>query len=215
MRKSSSVYDNVPESSFSRQIVVRTASTRSNVSTANNANTNNNITGTNQIWRRFRQITLIIYERTHDLESLSTSRFFVLKLIWLLCLMIAIFLSVYWVIETIMLYYQFEVSTEIRDVYQDRIAFPVITICNANPMGTPTANKYIQEYYLKRYNVSINTADEFLALLNNATIENDNDFIFYTTYSESFNQSLRENLTYNGLLACFNDVDCNLNDLEK
>lgn len=161
--------------------------------------------------RRLKQFVLLVYEKTHDLDREVSLRVFALKLIWLFFLAISICLCVFLVSVGILQYRKYEVATEIRDVYPDLIAFPVITICNVNPMGTPKANQLIRKYYLDNYEVNITTDDQFLALLNNETIYNDNDYILYSTYDPEFNQSLREYLAYNSIYVCLiEDLDCNV-----
>lgn len=168
--------------------------------------------------KRIKKLLLLFYDKTHDLDRDVSLQIFTLKLIWLVCLLISICLCVFLVIASVVQYRKFEVTTEIRDVYYDSIPFPVITICNSNPMGAPKANQMIRQYYLAKYKVKIATADDFLALLNNGTIQMDNDFIYYTTYNdEKFNKTLREYLAYNSVYVCLmNDVDCNhVRDFER
>lgn len=160
--------------------------------------------------RRVKQLILLMYEKTHDLDRDVSLRVFALKLIWLFFLALSVCSCVYLLTEGFIQYRKFEVVTEIRDVYPDHIAFPVITLCNVNPMGTPKANQLIRKYYLDNYRVNITSDDEFLALLNNETIYNDNDYILYSTYDSEFNQTLREYLAYNSIFVCLiEDLDCN------
>lgn len=151
---------------------------------------------------------ILFYENTHGREN--TLKYFIFKVLWLLSLLSCILICIFLVIESVLQYYKFEVATEIRDVFPNNLAFPVITICNANPLGTPRANSIIRKYYLDKYNVNITGGDDFLALVDNQTIQNENDYIFYTTYDPSFNESLREVLGYNLVFLCqMNEQDCN------
>lgn len=161
--------------------------------------------------RKARNLVLLFYSKTHDLDKDVSLRYFAFKLVWLVSLIVAIFLCVFFIFASIIQYYRYDVSTEIRDIYLDNITFPVVTICNANPLGTAEANEFIRKHYIRNYNVSISTGDDFLSLLNNGTIKDETDYIFYTTYEPGFNRTLRESFGFNSLVVCFmNDMHCNV-----
>ena len=149
------------------------------------------------------------HERIHDANRRRTSRYLVLKAIWIACFLISIAFSAYLVSETVMQYYKYDVTTKIRDNYLDSMTFPAVTFCNSNPMGTAKANQLIRQYYFQRYNVNISSGDEFLELLNNNTIENENDYIFYKTFDSNFNQNVREFLGFDWVFICMmKNIDC-------
>ena len=159
--------------------------------------------------KRFKNRYLEIREKIDDSNRRKTSRYLVLKTIWLTCLLISICFCTFLIIETIIQYYKYDVTTKIRDNYLDNMTFPTITLCNTNPMGTSKATHLIREYYLERYNVNITSGNEFLELFYNKTIPNDNNYIFYKTFDPSFNQTLREHLGFNIVFLCLmKNIDC-------
>lgn len=160
---------------------------------------------------------LLVYRKTHDLDRDVSLRYFFLKLAWLIGLFVSIGFSVVFIFHNIIRFYNYEVSTDIRDIYHDNLTFPVVSICNSNPLGTLEANNYIRQYYFDKYKVNITTADQYVALLNNGFIQNENEYILYMTYDPEFNQSLRELFGFDSMMATFmNDVSSRiLNEFER
>lgn len=171
----------------------------------------------NSLLQRMLDSILFVYEKTHGTRRVTPPRFIVLKLIWLLCLLVSMCFCVLLVVERIFQYNKFEVTSRIRDIYYDNMTFPVVTVCNFNPMGTPIANQLIRKHYLDNYNVNISSGEHFLALLANKTIENDNEFIFYSTFAPNFTSALKENLSHLAIYGCqIKEMRCDLvRDFER
>ena len=157
-----------------------------------------------------------IYGKLHDFDRDATLKHFPLKLIWLITFVVAIALAIYYNIKTIIQYQKYQVTTEIREIYQENLDFPVITICNVNPMGTNEANEFIQKYYADKYNVSVSTSDELIHLWKSGQIGNvreDMAYIFYKTYDPA-NQDLVGHFGLNTIVSCFmNEEQCELEHL--
>lgn len=156
----------------------------------------------------------LLTSKTHGLDRLASSRHFLLKLIWLSCLLLAIGTCVYSEIETFASFREYDVTTKIRESYQNEITFPAISICNANSMPTPNADAYIREFYAQKYNnVSIESYAQFYDLLRNDTVKDEFAYIQYSTYHPDFDTNVRASFGYREIIACtFNNVKCTLSD---
>lgn len=157
----------------------------------------------NDSWHKRLKYLASIFNSKSELNKISTSKYLIIKLIWFMCLIILILICTVLIANAINKYYKYEVSSKIRDIYPQRLAFPVITICNNNPMVTPEANEFIRKYYYNEYNVDISTSDEFFDLLNNGTINDENSFIEYMVNDPNFNATLRESFGYNYIKGDF------------
>ena len=145
----------------------------------------------------------LIYEKAHEIDRDISVKYFTLRVTWLIGLIISIAVSIFLIIESVVQYYKYDVSTEIRDIYLDNITLPVVTVCSANPMSTASANEFIRKHYLSKYKVNITTSDEFLSLMINKTIKNENDYLVYSTYDREFNQTMRRMFGYDSLIGAF------------
>ena len=119
--------------------------------------------------------------------------YFSLKIFLTICLITSSGLCSYLVIELILSYLSFGVSTTTRTLYETPALFPKLTICNINPFTT----KYAMEF-LKEINKELNP----------------NIDIFNQTQMNSFNFSYRTQLISNIKLTGRNRMNA-LNEREK
>jgi hypothetical protein len=74
-----------------------------------------------------------------------------LKAFLFICILISISLCAYLIIELVLSYLNFGVSTTTRTLYETSVVFPKVTICNVNPFTTRYALEFLKqinrEYY--------------------------------------------------------------------
>lgn len=68
-----------------------------------------------------------------------------LKIVLILILVIVTSLSSYLSIESILSYFDYEVSTKLRTVYETPTLFPKVTICNINPFTTEDSFNFLKD----------------------------------------------------------------------
>lgn len=143
---------------------------------------------------------------------LSKNTYWIVKSIWLLCLIVSIGLCIFLIVLNIR-HYQSQaknVITSVEIVDQDSMTLPVVTVCNLNPLLTDQAFQYIADYYLKTYNATFTNYTEFYDLLRRDKISNDLDWLLYRTFEPSFNKTLRKSFGLTELLWCqLNNSNCN------
>ncbi len=68
--------------------------------------------------------------------KLIETPYYTLKIFLFLCLLVSSGLCSYLIIELILNYYSYGVSTTMRTLYETPATFPKVTICNVNPFTT-------------------------------------------------------------------------------
>lgn len=161
-------------------------------------------------WKKFQLWTIYVYERSNNVNRERNLNCLSLRVFRTVCLFFSLSTCVFLIVQTIRDYYKYEVNTKIRDIYHDNLTFPVVSICNVNPMGTPKAAEFISNYYANHYGVNVSLPNQFIELLRNQTISNENEFIFYSTYDKNFNSSLRDEFSFKTIFLCLmHDSHCN------
>lgn len=102
-------------------------------------------------------IKLIKSLSTHGLPNLFRTKHLSLKLFWFCLTLTSTCLSIYFIIQTLIDYFKFNVYTEVRLIDNFELNLPVLTICNKNQLSKLT-------------NESL---DYFNTILNNSMIFND------------------------------------------
>lgn len=138
-----------------------------------------------------------LISKTHGLDRLVLSRNITMRVIWIACLLISTGVCSYLISQSILQYFDYEVDSRIREVHLEEIPFPEVLICNVNPLVTPTANKFIQDYFLENFNIIISKySDLFNSILEGFIPPDELDYILYTTYNPQFNISLKKSFGY-------------------
>lgn len=126
----------------------------------------------------------------HGLNRILT-RNTLFRSIWLTFFLASLGLCIYTVVTNIQQYLSYGVNTLVQVVPENTVTFPTVSVCNQNPFISRVANKYIEDYYLNTYNVTLNTYENFNRLIFNKQVPNDIDWLFYRTFDPEFNRTLR------------------------
>ena len=74
------------------------------------------------------------------------------RVVWLFIFVASVSFTAFIVNNTIMEYFDHEVVSQIRVVYEKPVEFPAVTICNNNPFTTKEAREiFLQNYYVPIY----------------------------------------------------------------
>lgn len=143
------------------------------------------------------------------MQSLSERPNLFLRLVWLVCLLGSVGICAFLITRLFLQYFQYGVTTTIRDIYVDNMSFPMVTVCNVNPMVTPAAEAYIREYILNQTG-----SDNVTSIydLNNIKggIDVDLQFMHYLTYASTFDPNVKLSFGYgvNGIIPNSYAVGC-------
>ena len=107
----------------------------------------------------------------------------ILRLAWSLIFIGLSSLTCFILVNIIIQYYQFGVSTSIQIIIESPTLFPTITICDANPFTTEQAEGMIQDFSLKNFGID----------LRNISFE---EFISYCSESAYFINAYVKNPSY-------------------
>lgn len=84
---------------------------------------------------------------THGVQRFTKATRRHTRLLWLVFILIALGLAIYVLANDVLQYLQHDVTTKIRIVDEKSVTFPVVSVCNMNPLVTPSAGQYIKEYF--------------------------------------------------------------------
>lgn len=76
------------------------------------------------------------------------------------------------------------------------IKFPVVSICNINPMVTESGNSYLRDYYNRKYGVDLKTYSDFYHAVKTGQIKDENSWLIYQTHEPTFNRSFLQKFGY-------------------
>jgi len=96
------------------------------------------------------QIKYLVYEDLTNEMARSIIKVFetphlLMKIFVVVILVLVTGLSSYLAIESVLSYFDYEVSTMFRTVYETPTLFPKVTICNINPFTTENSYKFLKE----------------------------------------------------------------------
>ena len=86
----------------------------------------------------------------HGLPNVFRSKYKILKLIWAIIFLAALGVSIYFLVNTIKEYLEYNVTTVVRSINVDELDFPIITLCNNNGIS----NQKGLDYFLSILNIS-------------------------------------------------------------
>lgn len=119
------------------------------------------------------------------------------KIFWLIFFLGMVGLCVFSVQKLLIDYFKFEVTTTIRTIPQTGDQqFPVVSICNQNPYVSPDANKYLQTYFINKFNI---TATSFEDLVKNLGLQNtikEINWAFYLMANNQINENKSHEIGY-------------------
>ena len=156
---------------------------------------------------------------THGLPNLSRTKYTFIKFIWLLLTISSAGVSVYFIVETLAEYSEYNVTTEVRLINaEESLEFPTISICNKNRFSTNYSKDLVNDLIKSEYNQSF---EEFF-YSNNTKQKLDYLVEFQDYHASKLFQNIgineREKYTLSmkdALLYCqFDQKDCTYSDFE-
>lgn len=148
---------------------------------------------------------------SHGFSHVTSARHLSMKIIWLICMLVSMSLCSVMIVRSSLDFGEYEVKTKIRQVIENEIDFPMLTICNLNPLVTDQAQRFIYDYF--RQNLDKNLAN----ITDKDMADNENiEWLLYTTYHPQFNDTLRKSFGYEMkqlIYSCrFNNKRLNVDD---
>lgn len=139
----------------------------------------------------------------HAIPRITQNRFFIIKVMWMICFLISSGVCSWFITKSIMDYLKYEVVSNIEINYQERLIFPIVSICDLNMFATSYANEVnflLFRSHMPPINLSITAK-----ILSNILLQ-----------SIGFDKTKLGNSLDNMIITCkFNGIDCNLgNDFE-
>jgi hypothetical protein len=152
--------------------------------------------------------------------KLVETPFISLKIFLSVCLIISSGLSSFLIIQLILDYLNYEVSTTSRTLYETPALFPQITVCNVNPFTTHYAAEFIKKINQDLYpDVDIFNEDQMKKLnfsMKNVFINKIKNFARYKM--NSLNETEKKKLSHSlqdMMPSCyFNQKECLVNDFD-
>jgi hypothetical protein len=173
------------------------------------------------MWENIKEISLELLSSTsiHGLPNIIRTKNWFIRIIWIICFMIALILCIFLITQSITNYLLFEVTTKIRIFYEYPSDFPSVTICDTNPFKTNISFNFIREV-LRNYSIdegvlTNRTDDIYLTKLYN---DIDNISYILKSYASSGKISDEEKKKFGKkleeiLIICrFADDDCSTDD---
>ena len=135
-----------------------------------------------------------------------------LKVMWTICFLGALFYSIYTITSIVISFLQFDVLTNQQVVVESPVDFPAVTVCNINPFDRRNSQNYINAVLLKN-NISyvndikkIDINPKLVSNLIKASIKSDNSL------NKTQIEHLGFELPYMILTCYFNNLPCNASD---
>lgn len=94
-----------------------------------------------------KQVAIEILTATsiHGIPSIIRTKRNRIRILWILFFLASFALCSYLVIQSILDYLKYEVTTKIRTIYEFPGKFPIVTICNSNPFTTNFSQNFLEE----------------------------------------------------------------------
>ena len=141
----------------------------------------------------------------HAIPSIVRNRFYLIKIIWFLCLIVSSGFCGWFIQKSLTDYFSYDVVSKTDIVYVNKIIFPIVSICNLNLFSTPNGSEHVLTLSRSIFGSTDFTTLNFgypAALITNAVKNVGN----YSFDREKFGPNLNEIL-----IRCkFNSQDCNL-----
>lgn len=140
---------------------------------------------------------------------------------WLIFFLAGLGVGTYMVVRAVSAFLNYEVTTTIRNLKNDTIVFPAISICNRNPFITDTGAAYIFDYFREKYGQNITTLMEAknAAKAANNTYAAELEMLRQKAASPDFDKSLRESFGYSPeelfIYCSYNAYYCSNDDFER
>ena len=140
----------------------------------------------------------------HGIPGIARSQSIRNRLFWSISLLVFTGIMIFFVVQSIIAYFQYPTQTDVSIVVEWPQVFPAVTVCNYSPLRYDRFNNSFFEY-LKTFNLT-NATD-----LNNFTVEQSRYIHNFLVYKLNRNESVDEyfyslqsmliNCSYNGILC--------------
>jgi hypothetical protein len=147
-------------------------------------NTDQNIVTSLEIKQKLSE--WILSSSSHGLPNLFRSKRISIKLFWLVCFLGSLVICSFLIVQTIISYLQYDVTTNYRVYYESMPIFPTITVCPKNMFNTHDAQKFLDD--LKR----MHPKESFEELFSEANISLRSQSIIYQTFIRMLGQAISQ-----------------------
>ena len=80
----------------------------------------------------------------HALPNIVKTNHLSIKILWTMYFILSGGFCTYFMIHTILNYFNYEITSKINISYERMLSFPIVTICNVNPFATNYINQKLQ-----------------------------------------------------------------------
>ena len=117
-----------------------------------------------------KQISQILELSTiHAIPNIIRSNNLVLKFLWLFCFIGSSSVCAWFIFNNISKYFQYDVVSKIDIKYETSLIFPVVSICDLNPLTTNESKNYYKQIYRTEYPDFIYLDELMVRLKSNST----------------------------------------------
>ena len=145
----------------------------------------------------------------HGVSHLFKSQNKLSKIIWLVLSIVSIGLSIYFIANTVIEFFEYSVTTKVRLVTADKFQLPAITICDRNKLSTQESFKFIQQYNLFDKASTMNLIDQQILNLKNIPA-----FVLFRNLSRNEIKKMSKPIESMLIFCNFDLKSCNSNDFE-
>ncbi|RNA12954.1 hypothetical protein BpHYR1_006600 [Brachionus plicatilis] len=163
----------------------------------------------------------ILDSTSHGFPKIIKNEKFSLKLIWIIGVVLSISCCCYFIINTIINFTKFEVTTLVRHKTQIPLKFPVISICH-NEMFLSAQGHEFRNQFLESFSIVNIFNDSFLTSIQKSDSQAslNVDFFDYLSrlksYNQNFTNGIKKSFGFNlesYMISCFiESVDCDINN---
>ena len=120
-------------------------------------------------FKMFKKISQTLESSTiHAIPNIIRSDNLLIKFVWLICFICSSCICAWFILNTINTYFKYEVVSKIEIKYETPLDFPVVSICNLNPLATNEAKSFAKKTYKDDYPDFMNLEEFMIKLkLNN------------------------------------------------
>jgi hypothetical protein len=139
----------------------------------------------------------------HGLPRIFKSENLITRLLWLICFLLAIAACAYMTFLSIADFLQYDVISKTQIITEYKVAFPSVTICNANPLTTEYSERLMFAFAKNTTHNFSSSGDQYLN-----DLDKFNRLFLLYAYNETFGDDSRAQLGFDledMLLNCFFD----------
>lgn len=134
---------------------------------------------------------------SHGIPQIVQAKKFYLKVIWAVFLLVSISLCATMVVKSIKEFFEFDVTTKIREITHENLTFPTVTLCNINPFVTEEANAFLKNVLTEPKTIRSYFDEGFQNQIDwNQVKLNDVNKLLYFTNHPKFNKTIKRSFNY-------------------